>query len=209
VEESPLGTAASATRDALRHAFPESIRPTVERAVEVIEAPSRAELGPRGLLGKLVVDGERVAIPYRIYASEPRRRVATSLDDEAKLVLGCCYTRHNDGYLRERAVLSGIGIDRAWIVPFVVQLLGEYVVQISERILERFDELRPETYHRFAAANEPFMRLTRGHIVSYWACYYRADYRLPSYPPVRVLMELGLWNGREGRHHLAGRGGST
>jgi hypothetical protein len=94
-------------------------------------------------------------------------------------------------------------------VPFVIQLLGEYVVEISERILERLDELQLETYRRFAAANESFMRLTRDHVVSYWACYYRAQYRLPTYPPVRILMELGLWNGREGRRRLAGRRDST
>jgi hypothetical protein len=208
MEESPLGVAALATREALRNAFPESICPIVEQAIEVIPAPSRAELGPLGRLGGLLVDGERVVIPYRIYASE-LRRVAGSLDEEAKLVLGCCYTRHDDGYVRERAVIGLIGVDRAWIVPFVVQLLGEYVVQISERILERLGGLRLETYRRFAAANEPFMRLTRAHILSYWACYYKGEYGLPSYPPVRVLMELGLWNGREGRHHFAERGGSA
>lgn len=148
-------------------------------------------------------------IPSRIYAPELRRKVTASLDEEAKFVLGCCYTRHHDGYLRERAVIKLIGFDRAWIVPFVIQLLGEYVVEISERILERLDELQLETYRRFAAANESFMRLTRDHVVSYWACYYRAQYRLPTYPPVRILMELGLWNGREGRRRLAGRRDST
>jgi hypothetical protein len=55
----------------------------------------------------------------------------------------------------------------------VIHLLGEYVVEISERILERLDELQIETYRRFAAANESFMPLTRDHVVSYWACYYR------------------------------------
>jgi hypothetical protein len=206
--ESPLGTAASSTRDAVRHAFPESIRSTVERAVAVIPA-RRTELAPRGLVGELIVDGERVAIPSRIYASEPRHRVARALDEEAKHVLGCCYTRHHDGYVRERAVAGVLGIDRAWIVPFVVQLLGEYVVEISERILERLGELQPETYRRFATANGPFMRLTRDHIVSYWARYYRGMYGLPSYPPVRVLMELGLWSGREGRRRFARGGYST
>ena len=94
-------------------------------------------------------------------------------------------------------------------MPFVVQLLAEYVVEISESVLERLEELQPETYRRFDVANESFMRLTRNRIVSYWACYYRVRYRLPAYPPVRVLMELGLWNGREGRRWLARCGHST
>ena len=204
-----LDAAASATREALRHAFPDSISSVVAQTVELIPPPPRPELGPHGVMGDLSVDGERVVIPYRIYTPEPRAELATSLDEDAALALTCCYTRHHDGFLREQSVISIIGFDRAWIVPFVIQLLGEYVVEISESILERLDELQPEIYRRFAAANESFMRLTRNHIVSYWACYYRAQYRLPAYPPVRVLMELGLWNGREGRHWLARGGHST
>jgi hypothetical protein len=107
------------------------------------------------------------------------------------------------GTFASRQSSASFGFDRAWIVPFVIQLLGEYVVEIGESILKRLDELQAEPYLRFAAANESFMRLTRDHIVSYWARYNRAKYRLPAYPPVRVLMELGLWNGREGRRRLA------
>lgn len=83
-----------------------------------------------------------------------------------------------------RRVDRVICVDRPWVVPFV-QPLAEYVVEISESVLERLEELQPETYRRFAVANEPFMRLTRNRIVSYWACYYRLRYRLPAYPPVR------------------------
>ena len=206
--DNQLDAAASATREALRHAFPDSSSSVVVQTIELIPAPPRPDLGPRGAVGDLSVDGERVVIPYRIYTPEPRAELATSLDQDAALVLTCCYTRHHDEYLREQSVINIIGFDRAWIVPFVIQLLGEYVVEISESVLERLDEVQPETYRRFAGANESFMRLTRDHIVSYWACYYRAEYPLPAYPPVRVLMELGLWNGREGRHRFA-RGDHT
>jgi hypothetical protein len=199
-----LNEATAATRDRLRPAFPESIRSTVDRAVDTIPGPPGPALIPAGRVGPLVVDGEDVLIPYRIYSRERRRWVAARLDVEAALVLGCAYTRHHDGRVRERSVLTVVEVDRAWIVPFVVQLLGEYVVQIGEVVLQRLDRLQPETYQRFAAANDSFMRLTRSHIVSYWNCYYRGHFRLPDYPPVRVLMELGLWKGREGRRALAG-----
>jgi hypothetical protein len=191
VEDSRLDVAASATREGVLHAFPGSIRSTAAQVVELIPAPPRADLVPRGLVGELLVEGQRVLIPYRIYSQEPAASVAASLDQEATVVLACAYTRHNDGHIRERSVLRVIGVDRPWVVPIVVQLLAEYVVEISESVLERLDELQRETYRRFAAANESFMQLTRDHIVSYWACYYRAEYRLPAYPPVRVLD--GAW----------------
>jgi hypothetical protein len=209
VEDRRLDVAASATREGVLHAFPGSIRPTVARVVELIPAPPRADLVPRRLIGEVLADGQRVLIPYRIYSPEPAASVAASLDQDAAVVLACAYTRHNDGYVREKSVLRVIGVDRPWVVPFVVQLLAEYVVEISESVLERLEELQPETYRRFAVANESFMRLTRNRIVSYWACYYRVRYRLPAYPPVRVLMELGLWNGREGRRRVARGGHST
>jgi hypothetical protein len=198
-----LDAAASATREALRHAFPDSSSSVVAQTMELIPAPPRPDLGSRGAVGDLSVDSERDVIPYRIYTPEPRAELVRSLDEDAALILACCYTRYHDGYLREQSVINIIGFDRAWIVPFVIQLLGEYVVEISESVLERLDELQPESYRRFAVANESFMRVTRDHIVSYWACYYRAEYPLPAYPLVRVLMELGLWNGREGRRRLA------
>jgi hypothetical protein len=200
---SPIEAAAVATREALRRAFPDSISPTVGQAIELIPAPPRAELGPKGRLGDLLVVGERVSIPYRIYSRKPAAKVTASLDQEAAVVLACAYTRHHDGYMRERSAKAIIHVDRAWIAPFVVQLLGEYVVEIAELVLGNVAEMRPETYQRLAMDNESFMRLTRNRIVSYWWCYYTGRYRLFDYPPVRVLMELGLWNGREGRHRLA------
>jgi hypothetical protein len=203
VEDSQLDVAASVTWEGVLHAFPSSIHPTVAQVVELIPAPPRADLVPRRLVGDVLVEGQRVLIPYRIYSPEPAAGVTASLNKDAAVVLACAYTRHNDGHVREDSVLRVIEMDRPWVVPFVVQLLGEYVVEISESVLERFDELQPETYLRFAADNESFMRLTRNHIVSYWACYFRAKYRLPAYPPVRVLMKLGLWTGREGRRRLA------
>jgi hypothetical protein len=134
------------------------------------------------LVGELLVEGQRVLIPYRIYSQEPAASLAASLDQEAAVVLACAFTRHNDGHVREKSVLRVIGVDRPWVVPFVVQLLAEYVVEISESVLERLEELQPETYRRFDVANESFMRLTRNRIVSYWACYYRGPLPLACLP---------------------------
>jgi hypothetical protein len=160
-------------------------------------------LGPRGRLGDLLVVGERVSIPYRIYSRQPGAKITASLDQEAAVVLACAYTRHHDGHVRERSAKTIIHVDRAWIAPFVVQLLSEYVVEIAELVLRNVAQMRPDTYQRFAMDNESFMRRTRNRIVSYWSCYYTGRYPLADYPPVRVLMELGAWNGREGGRRRA------
>jgi hypothetical protein len=89
-------------------------------------------------------------------------------------------------------------------MPFVVQLLGEYVVEIAEAILQRIQDVPSDPYRRFAGEDEPFLGLTRQRVVSYWACNYAERYRLAEYPPLQVMKQLQLWNGREGRRRMVG-----
>src|SRR5258708_29026596 len=39
-------------------------------------------------------------------------------------------TRSTDGYLRQRALRTIIDLEEPWVAPFVVLLVGEYVVEI-------------------------------------------------------------------------------
>ena len=48
----------------------------------------------------VTIDGETVTIPDRIYNEEPRD--STALTERQCDVLGCLYTRHNDGFVRQR-----------------------------------------------------------------------------------------------------------
>jgi hypothetical protein len=78
-------------------------------------------------------------------------------------------------------------------VPYVVQLLGEYVVEIASLILGRLTAQssfgRPE-YRDFVAANEAFMQLTEQRAISYWSAYYRQDFSRTSYPALVALAKL-------------------
>lgn len=49
----------------------------------------------------LIVDGEPVEIPYRIYNPEPPRRVG-GLSQTGELIAAAIYTRHHDGRIRQR-----------------------------------------------------------------------------------------------------------
>lgn len=84
--------------------------------------------------------------------------------------------------------------DVVWSAPFIVALLGEYVVDICVDI-DRFLRTRldgfPETargLEHFADSNLTVMELTRARAVSYWAEYYRLDFlRVETYPALRAL----------------------
>ena len=76
-----------------------------------------------------------------------------SLEDLTNLqkeILSSLYTRHHDGFVRERHLRQLLGVDEPWLPPFVIRLLGEYVVEICELIADRVGAMPRETYAKFA-----------------------------------------------------------
>lgn len=140
------------------------------------------------------VQGDPVVIPHRIYNPVPVSDLAHQ-GSEAGVAIDCLYTRHNDGFVRQaahRRLLAGA--EHPWVTPFVVQLLGEYVIEICHDI-QLFAETdlptRPgwaRQFRSFAHENPDFIALTRQRAASYWACYYRGPhlYR-DTYPGLRAL----------------------
>jgi hypothetical protein len=68
------------------------------------------------------------------------------------------------------------------VVPFVVQLVGEYVVEILESIRHHLSDLTSKrstqrlAYGDFIARNPGFFARTEHRVVSYWACYHRGKF---------------------------------
>src|SRR5262245_9654046 len=112
----------------LAQAFPSSVRTHVEAVWSIIPAtaltPSSNDIGP------VTLNGETLRIPARIYNREPNFLAVARLSKTARQVLACIYTRHHNGYVRQRALERLIESDHPWATPFVVQLLGEYVLEI-------------------------------------------------------------------------------
>ena len=125
------------------------------------------------------VDGEELVVPGRIYHAEPRPGRVERLAPRARLALRCLYTRHHDGYVRQRNLEQVVSAQEAWVVPYVVQLVGEYVVEIIEVIAAALPQLtvpgspQRALYGRFAADNPAFIDLTAARVTSYWNEYYR------------------------------------
>ena len=136
------------------------------------------------------VRGETVSIPTRIYHPEPTADV--ELTGTQRLVLHCLYSRHHDGKVRQRHVEQILVSSEPWVVPFVVQLLGEYVLEIVLSIAKGLPAHSAQLYGEFIVANPAFFARTQRRVVSYWDCYYRRQYPVFRSYPGCVLAEAFL-----------------
>jgi hypothetical protein len=77
----------------------------------------------------------------------------------------------------------------------VVQLLGEYVVEIIADICRRLPDLADPTsvtaqrYGAFLRENPAYFHLTRQRVASYWDCYHRGRYLHRTDYPGFVLVD--------------------
>jgi hypothetical protein len=181
----------------LRAAFPAALGSSVDAVIAVMPQPQHplTKTDLRALVGD-----EELAVLGRLYVLEPTT-AASKLTPIQRLILSALYSRHHDGFVRQRHVRQLLDVDHAWIPPFVILLLGEYVVQVGQLIADRVADLPRQTYIDFARANPAFMRVVRSRVVSYWWGYY-GHVPLREYAGYRALHDLGIWDGPEGRRWL-------
>lgn len=163
-------------------------------AVAALLPPAR--LGPTGGFA-VSLDPEPVCIPYRIYNDEPGAEACQDLPPVQRTVLSCLYTRHHDGFVRQRHLDQVVTEPEIW---------GCRVRGPPHRRVRRRDR-RPDprgtsrgentdspfhnVYGHFAAANTDFLTLTRRQAASYWDCCYRNRYTDRShYPAYQALATL-------------------
>jgi hypothetical protein len=68
-------------------------------------------------------------------------------------------TRYHNGLTREKHLTKIIALDDEWIPLFVVQLVGEYVIEILQVVGRNLDFLNRSLYRRFLLENSPFFAL--------------------------------------------------
>jgi hypothetical protein len=90
------------------------------------------------------------------------------------------------GFVRQLHLARIVRLSHNWIPPFVVQLSGEYVVEILNVIYQSLAELDKSVYGEFLRNNPTFLGLVGQRIASYWDCYYRNE-RQEEYVGFRIL----------------------
>ena len=90
--------------------------------------------------------------------------------------------------MRQRQLERNLPAYEPWIVPFVVQLTGEYVIELLDTCESHFSLLDPLLYGSFIRDNPKYFQATRDRMISYWDCYYRRLYkRKPDYVGFRLF----------------------
>jgi len=127
--------------------------------------------------------GRRIGIPARIHNPEPDPARESELTDTQRSVLDCLYSRHADGWIRQRRIENVLRRPpQSWTVPFVVELVGEYVLEIVESIRSTLTELdvsgsdQQAEYGRFVGGYPPYLERVERRAISYWALYHRGAY---------------------------------
>lgn len=128
--------------------------------------------------------GRKRQFPYRIYTEISKSEVQTTNDFE-KLSL---YTRHHNGHIREIAIIELMQKFPSDNIPFLVQLLGEFVVEIHQRISQEITSQQKNWIQEFLQENPKYAQTIRSKVASYWDCYYKWEYvKLKDYPAFKLI----------------------
>ncbi len=177
----------------LQTAFPSYLSSDVESTV--ITLPTHRLRPTQDDIGSIVISGESIHIPSRFYAPEPIAETFAGFGNLNHIILACIYTRHHDGFVRLKYVKKLFLQNEIWVSPFVLQLIGEYVIEIIEAISQNASSLPIKTYNEFIKENPSFAYLLKQRIVSYWDCYYRFQYpHFKDYVGYQIADMFGLWN---------------
>jgi hypothetical protein len=138
------------------------------------------------------VTGQMIAIPRRLHF------VGLSAGSDRlgnlKPASSCLVTRATDGRLRQQAVRSIIHHQSAWVAPFVLMLLGEYVIEIVEDVRDALPVLDRSVYANLIRENRQTVQKLRARATSYWDAYHRPQYTLKrDYPGLQALHEMETW----------------
>ena len=118
------------------------------------------------------VGGDTVLIPARLHFTSDRPRLADGA--EPWLFARALQTRSNDGFERQRALRELAGTLDPWAAPFIVALVGEYVVEILDDVSTAMKPELELTIGSFIFHNRAFWNTIKRRVTSYWNVYYRA-----------------------------------
>jgi hypothetical protein len=133
----------------------------------------------------VLVSGEAIEIPYRTFY-DPAAFPKGILTVVQTGLFGCLLTRHHNGFIREEHLKNILRSDEDWIPAYVIQLVGEYIVEIVQLIRDNLEQLPQDVYRNFLLQNLPFWQTTKQRVISYWDCYYRG-YKRAEYPGFHVV----------------------
>ena len=154
----------------LAEAFPPEHRGLAVLAGEAVAGG----LAPRQWTDRFAVkaEGQSVLIPARLRFASSGLRLTQS--DQEWLFARALQTRSNDGFERQLAARDLLPEIRPWAAPFLVALIGEYIVEILDDIDAALTPEDTRTLGAFIIENQAYWTTTKRRVMSYWDVYYRS-----------------------------------
>lgn len=169
----------------LKKSFPEFLATDLEKVIEIIPMKETIYLNNEGLQYEVEngMHGEIIKIKLptgdvtylidRIYFREPEKKLEDKLTTTQKLILTCIYTRHHNGYIREERLKKLNGSDDEWILPYKLQLLGEYVLEILVELDKQITDENIKQFKLLTLNNRKYWERIESRMTSYWNAYHR------------------------------------
>lgn len=125
---------------------------------------------------KVNLDRDIVTLPTRIYVDSNQLNKINNLSEIQKEMAYCFFSRHHDGFVREKCLKEFVTSNNLFAAPYIVQLLGEYVIEIIDIIYKNWDLINKNNILSFISENPLYFEKTQQRVYSYWDCFYRHAY---------------------------------
>lgn len=173
--------------DVLAKSFPREMKEDLRAVCDVIPFDNNKTLNfynqeytVSGLIHdepfEVLLNGEKVQIPYRVYFNAPHKEKEAKLSQCQKDILNCIYTRHHNGRVRQQSLEKLKNSSSYWITPYRIQLLGEYVYEIYETLSNQLNDSILDNCKQFLEENPKYGQKTFNRVISYFGIYYKWDY---------------------------------
>lgn len=196
----PLKCAGAETIRLLK-GFPAAIKHEVEEVVNILPLNHRVflagsqahdiDISLQSPTQSVTLNGEQLEIPFRIYFNEPPRGKESSLSDLQRTILNCVYSRHHDGFVRQKRLEQLIESTEPFVIPYTFQLLGEYIIEILVVLDRHVNNKTLNDYARFICDNKRYSQQIESRMISYWNEYYRHKFPdLKSYIGMNIFDKI-------------------
>ncbi len=174
-------------------AFPSDLKENLNRVIETIPQTTfnNVPFSTSDNVIEYIIENSVVAIPYRMYLLDIYDVEYEKLNQTQKQILCCIYTRSCNGYIREKYLrkLLDMPIEQ-WVIPFVIKLCDEYVIELIEIIYDKLKERDNTDIQDFCLKNRVPVRKSYSRMISYWNKYYRGyEFDLRKYIGEKMFRE--------------------
>lgn len=175
------------TKQKIAAAFPAHLLPDVEIVIDFLFTQNFTVHPTSEYV--VILDGKQITIPNRIYSAEPETTTGKDLTEHQKIILNCLYLLHSNGYVRQARLRLLQSRTEYFIVPFVFNLVGEYVSEILYDIDSMIDDNTIPIYRRFIEENPVYFKKTESRVISYWNEYHR-KVKMKEYVGYQLIKKL-------------------